>query len=94
MILSRISLIPRKFDYISRTPVWSAENGVQRTNEVHKCVAHQEEEVHDGGDRVHRPEHYSQPGDKGGEHKSVEGLVLLGDSCKRTQKGDHVVLGN
>lgn len=92
----------------ARTPVGCPEERVQGTDQVDEGVAHEEEEVHYGGDVVHSTHEDGQLGDDRRNDQSErtkitvrrakvspeERLVVLGDLLERCQKGDDLILRN
>lgn len=69
---------------VTRTPVRSSQDGMHGTDEVDKGVTHQKEEVNDGGNSIHSTEQDTQFSDDGGDDKTVEGLIGLGNFSKRS----------
>lgn len=49
---------------VSWPPIWCAQYGVQRTNDVDEGVAHEEEEIHDRCNAVHSTHQNAQFGNE------------------------------
>jgi hypothetical protein len=84
---------------VSRTPVGRAQDGVERADDVHEGVAHQEEEVDHSRDVVHGAHQDAQLGDQRGDDQAVEGLesgegIVGSMKCGRSGSGDLILLGH